>query len=239
MPENDYDVDSLAKFLHVSPAQVEKMASRGKLPARKIAGKWRFSKAEIHHWFEERIGIASEGDLVEYQQMLDSKSSQDNESMQIPLLLPPQNILVPLAGRTKNSVIEKVCNFAGDLGLLWDPGKMAEAIRARENLHTTALENGVALLHPRRPLPNLMGEPFLILGRTFSGIPFGGMRGSLTDIFFLIGSVDDAGHLRTLTLISRLISDSATLAAIRELDSPEEISNALAQCEAELKSPGR
>ncbi len=235
MPENDYDIESLATFLHITPAQVEKMASRGKVPGRKIAGKWRFSKAEIHHWFEERIGFATEGDLVEYEQML-SRENANVEQLQIPLQLPPQNILVPLSGRTKNSVIEKICNFAGDLGLLWDPGKMAEAIRARENLHTTALENGVALLHPRRPLPNLMNEPFLILGKTLSGIPFGGLRGSLTDLFFLIASVDDAGHLRTLTLISRLISDPGTLAAIRELETPNEIFELLQNAEAELKS---
>ena len=236
MPDNDFDIDSLATFLHVTPAQIEKMASRGKLPGRKIAGKWRFSKAEIHLWFEEKIGVASEGDLLEYQQMLE-RSTSDSE-LQIPMLLPAQNILVPLLGRTKNSVIEKICNFASDLGLLWDPGKMAEAIRARESMHTTALENGVALLHPRRPLPNLMGEPFLILAKTLSGIPFGGLRGSLTDVFFLIASVDDAGHLRTLTLLSRLISDSKVLSAIRELDSPAEIFEMMQAAESELRDQG-
>ena len=224
MAEEDFDIDSLAVFLHLTPAQVEKMASRGKLPGRRIGGSWRFAAAEIHHWFEERIGISDESGLIEVEQMLDRREkTAPAKTGLIGEMLPPHQVIVPLEGRTKNSVIDRVCNFAGDLGLLWDPGKMADAIRARESLHPTALENGVALMHPRRPLSNLMADPFLILGKTSSGIPFGGPRGCLTDIFFLIASMDDAGHLRVLTRISRLISDSSTLTAMRQADSANEL----------------
>ena len=55
---------------------------------------------------------------------------------------------------------------AARTGWLWDVAKMAEAVRAREDLLPTALENGVALLHPRRPLANIIDRPFLALGRT-------------------------------------------------------------------------
>ena len=91
---------------------------------------------------------------------------------------------------------------------------MEEAVRARENVHPTALDNGVALLHSRRPLAAILAEPFLALGITPQGIPFGGSR-TLTDIFFLICSTEDRGHLRTLARISRLISDDAFLARLR------------------------
>jgi PTS system nitrogen regulatory IIA component len=55
-------------------------------------------------------------------------------------------------------------------------------------------------------MPGLLADPFLALGITTSGIPFGGPRGALTDVFFLVGSVDEQGHLRTLARLSRLIS---------------------------------
>ena len=104
-----------------------------------------------------------------------------------------------------------------------EPEKMAEAIRQRENLHPTALENGVALLHPRRPLPSIIGEPFVALGRTHQGLPFGGPRGQLTDIFFLIASVDDGGHLRTLARLSRLIAKPELIAGIRQAETAAEV----------------
>ena len=50
MPNNDFDIDSLAAYLHLSPQQVMRMADRGKLPGRKLGGQWRFAEAEIHHW---------------------------------------------------------------------------------------------------------------------------------------------------------------------------------------------
>jgi len=92
---------------------------------------------------------------------------------------------------------------------------MAQAIRERENLHPTALDNGVALLHPRRPMPTLLAEAFLAVGRTYQGIPFGGTQGGLTDVFFLICSIDDQGHLRTLARLSRLLNDATFLEGLR------------------------
>ena len=46
---------------------------------------------------------------------------------------------------------------------MWEQDKFAEAIRAREVLHSTALDNGVALLHPRRPMHGCLMDPFLAL----------------------------------------------------------------------------
>jgi PTS system nitrogen regulatory IIA component len=53
------------------------------------------------------------------------------------------------------------------------------------------------------------------LGVTPSGIPFGESHGILTDVFFLICSIDDASHLRILARLSRLITASGFLAALR------------------------
>ena len=49
-----------------------------------------------------------------------------------------------------------------------------------------------------------------------TGIPFGGAQGTLTDLFFLILSVDDRGHLRVLARLSRLLADATFLAELRQ-----------------------
>jgi PTS system nitrogen regulatory IIA component len=203
MSEEDFDIQSLATYLHLVPAQVERMANRGQLPGRRVGGQWVFSASDIHHWFEERIGASTPTELQEVERVLDTGGQETVAP--ISDLLSADAIWIPLQARTRNSVIETMCGMSADLGLMWEPGKMAEAIRTRESLHPTALDNGVALLHPRRPLPACLNEPFLALGITFSGIPFGGPRGVLTDVFFLIGSLDEPGHLRTLARLSRLI----------------------------------
>ncbi|MEM7456884.1 MAG: PTS sugar transporter subunit IIA [Planctomycetota bacterium] len=221
MDHEDFDVQSLATYLHLTPEQVRKMASRDRLPGRRIGGDWKFSRADIHHWFEEKIGAADEKDLVEVEQVLESKKSPEGlQEIRISQLLNEDRIAIPLEARTRNSVVEKVCAIPFATGMLWDPEKMAEAIRAREQLHPTALENGVALLHPRRPLAGILAEPFLALGITSTGIPFGGPRGVLTDVFFLIAMIDEACHLRVLARLSRLIAQETFVEEIRSAGSP-------------------
>ena len=216
MVEEDFDVASLAAYLHLTPDQVRKMAERDKLPGRRIGGQWKFSPAEIHAWFEQRIGVSDEQELTQVEKVLELQSAhQATADIRIPELLREDRIFVPLAARTKNSVIEKICELNSLNGTLWEPAKMAEALRSREDLHPTALENGVALLHPRRPLPGIMGEAFLSLGVTSSGIPFGGPRGSLTDVFFLIGSTSEPQHLRLLARMSRLLQQNDFLSQLR------------------------
>ena len=111
---------------------------------------------------------------------------------------------------------------------------MTEAVRVREELHPTALDNGVALLHPRRPLASILAEPLLALGRTTQGIPFGGRGGALTDVFFLICSTEDRGHLRILARLSRLIGDSAFMTELRNQPEPAAVRQLIRHTEARI-----
>ena len=210
------------------------MVDRGRLPGRKIAGRWRFAEAEIHHWLEDRIGLSDDGQLVQVENVLDRNRGDADEIVSISDMLPLESIAVPLPGRTRGSIIQKMADLAAQTGLLWDPPKMAEAVRDRESLHPTALDNGVALLHPRRPMPTILAEAFLALGRTYQGIPFGGRRGSLTDVFFLICSTDDRGHLRTLARLSRLLNDDSFLDGIRRAEDAATVRSWIVQRESEL-----
>jgi PTS system nitrogen regulatory IIA component len=234
MPHADFDVDTLAEYLHISPAQVVKMAERATVPARKIAGQWKFSRAEIHHWLEERIGAGDDADLADVQSLLDRAAvGREPATVRISELLLPEAVAIPLPARTRGSVIKSMVELAAKTGHLWDPAEMAEAVEARERLHPTTLDNGVALLHPRRPLGNILAQPLLAYGRTHQGIPFGGESGQLTDIFFLICSVDDSQHLRTLARLSRLLAVEGFVPSLRDTAEPSGVLTLVEQFEAE------
>lgn len=219
MSREDFDVDSLARYLHLLPSQVQRMAERGTVPGRRHGGEWRFSLAEIHHWLEDRIGAADADDLQQVEGVLNRAGDQP-PPVRIAEMLPASGLALPLESRTRSSVIGDMCELAASTGFLWDPEKMTEAVRTRENLHPTALESGIALLHPRRPLPQILAQPLIAFGRTQTGLPFGAEGGQLTDLFFLICSVDDASHLRTLARLSRLIGSPGFLEALRFSETP-------------------
>jgi PTS system nitrogen regulatory IIA component len=235
MADEDFGIESLAAYLHLDAAQVLRLAERDKLPGRRVGGQWRFSPAEVHHWLEQRIGLSSDDELVQMEGVLRSAGgTAEQPAIAIAQMLPLEAIAIPLLARTRGSVITSMVEVAAQTGWLWDPAKMAEAVRAREDMLPTALENGVALLHPRRPLASILGQAFVALGKTARGIPFGAPRGMLTDLFFLICSLDDQGHLRVLARLSRLIGDPTLLEDLRHAPDAAAAHAAIAQREARL-----
>ncbi len=234
MSTQDLDVDELAVYLHLHPSQVSKLADRGKLPGRRVGGQWRFSQAEVHDWLEQQIGTSSKEDFAAVQQWVDNWSEQDSDSIDLAELLQPDAIEIPLAARTSGAVVRRMCELAERTGLLWDTAKMADAVNAREQLHSTALDNGVALLHPRRPQASILMDPLLALSVSSQPIPFGNASGQLTDVFFLICSTDDRVHLQVLAKLSRLLSVSGFLDELRGCDNVKDAHRLVAEFEATL-----
>jgi PTS system nitrogen regulatory IIA component len=83
-------------------------------------------------------------------------------------------------------------------------------------------------------MPSILGQAFVALGRTDGGIPFGGSRGSLTDIFFLLLSTDDRIHLWTLARLSRLIRSEGFVEELRGVPSAVAAHELIARREQEL-----
>lgn len=236
MADKDFDIDRLAAYLHMMPAAVTKLAERGKLPGRRVGGQWRFSAAEIHHWMEARIGLLDDDELVTVEGHLDRAGGHaEQDEVSIVELLKPEAIAVPLSARTRGSVIRQMATLAAQTHLLWDAEAMADAVQAREQMHSTATDGGLALLHPRRPMPTILAEAILALGITSAGIPFSS-SGQLTDIFFLICSTSDHQHLRILARLSRIINDAEFLAALRGSQDAAEARRLVADREANVRS---
>ncbi len=168
------------------------------------------------------------------QPMVDRWSDANSDSVELSRLVHAEAIAIPLGARTRGSVIRTICKLAEATGLLWDATKMSEAVLAREDLHPTALDNGVALLHPRRPQSSILAEPLLALGVTSQPLPFGNQSGHLTDVFFLICSTDDRVHLQVLAKISRLLSGTDFLNELRSCSSAKEAHELVGRFEAEL-----
>lgn len=235
MSAKDLDVDQLATYLHLTPTQVRRLADRDQLPGRRIGGEWRFSEAEVHNWLEQRIGASNIEELSRVQKVVNRWSDANSSSVDLGLLLHSEAIEIPLAARTRGSVIRNICKLAERTGLLWDAARMIEAVQAREELHPTALDSGVALLHPRRPQTSILTEPLLALGVTSQALPFGNESGHLTDVFFLICSTDDRVHLQVLAKLSRLLSGTDFLSQLRSCSSAKDAHALVVHFEAELE----
>ncbi len=46
--------EEVAHYLNIHPRTITNMATRGELPASKVAGRWRFRKSDIDAWLEKQ-----------------------------------------------------------------------------------------------------------------------------------------------------------------------------------------
>lgn len=231
----DLDLAQIAQYLHITPSQVEKMVDRGRLPARRVGGQWRFSEAEIHHWLEEQIGASDDSvELARVQRVVD-RMTDETHDRDLHELCTIDTVEVPLRARTRGSVIREMSALVAKSGLMWDAPAMAEAVQSREKMHPTALDCGVALLHPRRPQTSILADTVVGLAVSQAPIAFSD-SGHMTDVFFLICSYDDSSHLRTLAKISRLIAIDSFLDQLRSCESSSHAWHCLREADAMLSA---
>jgi len=227
-------IDELMTQLGRERREVERMVSRGRIPGRRVAGEWRFNRLEISQWLETEIRDFDDVDLARVEQ---SQQSVDLDPRSpISQLISPETVQVPLDAGTKPSVLQSLVEVAGRTWQILEPAAVLEAVKQRESVMSTGFENGLAIPHPRNPLPEALSDSVIAYGRTVSGIPFGGPKRSLTDMFFLVLARDSATHLKILARIGRLMQLPDFIDQLRAAETSQE-SYALI-CEADARIDG-
>jgi len=106
-----------------------------------------------------------------------------------------------------------------------------DRLEAREELCSTGIPGGLALLHSRNPESYLFETAFLALGRTIQQIPFGAPDGRSTNLFFLIGCPDDRMHLHTLARLCLMAQKTDLLVDLRQAPDGEAMCDAILAAE--------
>jgi PTS system nitrogen regulatory IIA component len=229
MGNDTMDLAQLASLLRRDERELSKLASRGELPGRKVGGQWRFASAEIQQWLEGEMPGLDEAQL----KSLEAAHPEPTEPL-VTLLLAPDCVEIPLQARTPASVIRAMVRLAEQSWQVYDPDAILAAAQAREERGSTAQDNGVAILHPPRPLTDALGESVMAFGRAAAGVPFGAPSGGLTDLFFFVCCRDQKTHLRVLARLSRLFLRPNFLDELRAAERPADALAVIRDAEKEL-----
>jgi PTS system nitrogen regulatory IIA component len=232
MSHESITIEELATRIGRDRREVEKLANRGRIPGRKVGGVWQFHPTEIRHWLEHEMRGYSDSELAAIEEGQRVETSEEGS----PILsrLSAENVQVPLQGRTKPSVLESLIEVAGRTWQIWEPATVLKAVLEREEIFSTGFENGVAIPHPRNPLPDVLGQSIVAFGRTLSGIPFGAPRRQLTDLYFLVLCRDSRTHLHILARLGRLIQSPGFLDALRAAETSRAAYDVIAQADKAL-----
>ena len=227
MPYRTFDLEEVARYLHLSRGDVERLVKDQDIPCERHGPRLVFRKVDIDAWASQRI-LGLEGRrLADYHQ----KSSHDTEHIVaqaaiMPEMIRPEFIEPAMTAKTKASVLRQMAALAERTGRVCDPGSLLQGLEAREELCSTGVPGGLALLHARNPESYLFEAAFLALGRTIQQIPFGAPDGQPTNLFFLIACADDRMHLHTLARLCLMAQKTDLLVDLHQ--APD--ASAMCQC---------
>lgn len=226
------NLEELAARLGRDRREVERLVLRGNLPGRKVNGQWQFHPTEVTQWLEQELRHYDEAQLAQVETA--QQSSELDPQFPVTGLLKVELIQIPLEARTKRSVLESLLEVAGRTWQVWEPAAVLTAIQQREEVYSTAFENGVAIPHTRNPMPDSLGESVIAFGRTYSGIPFGAPKRVLSDLFFLVLCRKSRTHLQVLARLGRMMQQPGFLDELRTAEDPATAYQIIADAEQKI-----
>lgn len=226
MSYRTFSIEELARHIGMDAREVKRLADAGAIPGQLVGGQWRFHAAALLDWLQGGIHQLDERHIRNLEQAM----SDGRSDRVLSTLIPPTGIELNLHARSKSSALRELVALADRTGLLYDRPGLIEALLERESLGSTALPAGLALPHPRRPMPYATAAPLVCVARVVAGVPFGAPDGRLTDLFVLICNHDERHHLQVLARVA-LTFQPDVADVIRAAESANEVLETIIEAE--------
>jgi len=209
-------MEELAAYLHLTPAEIERLIADEELPSEERGDRVVFRKQDIDAWASQRILGLKDRPLAEYHDKTSygTRKLFENEAI-MPEMLQPRAMEPALKAKTKASALREMVVLAEKTGKVFDSKDLLASLVAREDLCSTALPGGLAVLHPRHHEPYMFESSFVVIGRAIQELHFGAPDGQPTHLLFLVCCQDDRIHLHTLARLCLMALKTDVLNQLR------------------------
>jgi len=188
-----------AKILKVSEQVIQEMINGNIFESKMVGKSIKIDSDSLHEWMENLT--ESEEKLLALKRVI----CHFEEYMRL------DNIFLDFHAENKYEAIRILSEKAKDLRLVRDARWLYEVVVAREELISTAIGNGVALLHPRHLHPSKIKSPSILFGRSDEGVDFDAPDNKPVNVFFMLLLHNDKQHLFSLSYISKLLVNPGVL----------------------------
>lgn len=207
----------LADYLRVNERTILRMLKSGQIQGVKIGGQWRFNGSQIDQLFFPQTP-ATGPDAVPLADFASSK-------LHIPLsrILHEDRMVLDMKAKDIAEVVDELCEPVARKTLCLDVHDLKARLVAREKLLSTGVGKGIAIPHPRDPIPALREPAILILGRSHAGVDFHAVDKKPVQLFLLLICQNIELHLHLMGALARLLQDNAFIKVAREAKTGEQI----------------
>ena len=186
-------IEEVARYLRVSERTVYDWAQKGELPAGKIGTVWRFKKADIELWVNNRLSTG--------------KLDNQLKAVQMQAILSPERIVFLNSPSKRDALLALAENLA-TAPQVKNSKELAMEILRREELMSTAIGRGIAIPHVR-----LQSITDLVVSVGISSInitDFNPLDDEPVRLIIMIAAAysQHAHYLQTLSFFSARLKDS-------------------------------
>jgi nitrogen PTS system EIIA component len=209
----DLKIKDVADLLNVSETTIRRWISEGKIPTYRINQHYLFSRSEIENWvilhkLDKTHGISpfTQHKETESLPLPATRLPTSGGSKQFSLFraIHKGDVLHRLKGETKEDIIRTTMKKVAQT-LNVDAGVMTDLLLDRENLMPTALNNGIAVPHPRDFLLNAH-QDIVVVVFLDKPLEYGALDGQPVHTLFFLFACEDKRHLHLLAKIAHLSS---------------------------------
>lgn len=210
----------LADHLKVNDRTILRMLKSGQIQGAKIGGQWRFNGSQIDSLFSP-FKKATEDEVPL------SELTRSNFQVPISRLINENRFIFDMKAKTVEEAITELTDNKIFSTLVLDIPDLRARCMARENLLSTAVGKGIAIPHPRDPIPSMKAPGIVVFGRSAAGINYNAPDGKKVNLFFLIVSQTIELHLYLMGRIANLLKENSFVTLCKKSKKPEEIIQAI------------
>jgi nitrogen PTS system EIIA component len=205
----------VAEYLQLNERTVLKMAQSNEIPSTKVVNQWRFMRSLINEWLMYK--------MEKLPPHLAASDDKHKEEVKLHKLVRKELMAFDLVPGDKMKMLGQMTFPMIQTRFLTRRKYFLDRLIERENMITTALGNGVAVPHPRHPIPNLFPEPAIVVGICREGADFGAEDGKLVHLFFIVCCSEDALHLRILAKIAKFALLTSSVRALIKAKTADDV----------------
>lgn len=196
----DLKIEEVSELLNVSQATIRLWLKGGKIPSYQLNDQYRFSRREIEDWL-----VSHEFSDIEEQNHVQGGLKHFALFRAVHKGGVYHNVL----GQSKEDIIKNSTKHLSEQ-LQFDPEVMADLLLDRENLMSTALNNGIAVPHTREIASD---KHYDVIAIVFPKEPieYGALDKKPVHTLFFLFACDDRRHLNLLAKIAHMSRDPKAL----------------------------
>jgi len=225
-----------AECVHLEANVLKHHAQRGEVAASERGDEWFFERTALEEWAQRNLLAATQRDLREQHHAMMNEHRRDHRTdWGVADLFERQAVQLGLTAKAKAGILRDMTDLADRSGLVYDAEGLFKELENRENAASTAIGEGVALLHARFLDPYMFQQSFIAYGRSDRPIFFGAPNGEGTRHFFLICSTNHKMHLHILARLAILAHGTDLVERLDAVETTEDVLAVVRDCERQYR----